>query len=87
MKLQLALILSFFPVPASAQYYGNEATAPTVYMPYEPPVSYQTFGTTTYGSDGTIIQRQLYGNSIYVQPPNGQPQVVCQTFGNTTTCQ
>jgi len=87
MKLTLAIILSLLPVPALAQYYGNEATNPTIYMPYEPPVSYQTFGTTTYGSDGTIIQRQLYGNDTYIQPPNGRPQVVCSTYGNTTYCQ
>ena len=87
MKTTIAIILSLLSSPAIAQYYGNEATAPTVYMPYTPPTTYQTYGQTTYGSDGTIIQRQLYGNQIYVQPPNNAPQVVCSTYGNTTTCQ
>ena len=85
MKLTLAIILSLLPVPALAQYYGNEATNPTIYMPYEPPVSYQTFGTTTYGSDGTVAQR--YGNQTYITPPSpSQPQVVCSTYGTVTTC-
>jgi len=86
MKLTLAIILSLLPLPAAAQYWvPNPATAPTIYAP-APPVSYQQFGTTTYGSDGTVAQR--YGNQTYITPPSpSQPQVVCSTYGTVTTCQ
>lgn len=46
--------------------------------------TYQTYGNTTYGSDGSTAQ--IYGNTTYYQPPNYQPQVICQTYGNTTYC-
>jgi hypothetical protein len=46
--------------------------------------TYQTYGNSTYGSDGSTAQ--TYGNTTYYQPPNNQPQVVCQTYGSMTTC-
>ncbi len=46
--------------------------------------TYQTYGNTTYGSDGSTAQ--TYGNTTYYQPPANQPQVICQTYGNTTYC-
>ena len=86
MKLQLAIILSLLPVPALAQYYPNPATNPTIYMPYTPPATFQTYGNTTYGSDGSVAQ--TYGNQTYITGPNpAQPQVVCSTYGNQTYCQ
>lgn len=86
MKAILAIILSLFSTPALAQYYiPQPVTAPTIYAP-SPPVTYQQYGTTTYGSDGTVAQR--YGNQTYITTPNAaQPQVVCSTYGTITTCQ
>lgn len=83
MKTTIAIILSLLPLPAIAQTYDNPATTPTIYMP-APPVSYQTMGTVTYGSDGSTAQH--VGNNVFIQPPNGHPQVICQTIGNTTYC-
>lgn len=85
MKITIAIILSLLPLPAIAQTYDNPATSPTIYMP-PPPVSYQTFGTVTYGSDGSTAS--TYGNQTYIQSANPvQPQVVCSTYGNITSCQ
>ena len=51
--------------------------------------TYQTYGNTTYGSDGSTAQR--FGNLTYINPPQTpqqpyQPSVICQTFGNITYC-
>jgi hypothetical protein len=54
--------------------------------------TYQTYGNFTYGSDGSMVQR--LGNTTIITPPIpmepqfGPPQqtVICQTFGNITSC-
>jgi hypothetical protein len=55
---------------------------------------YQTFGNTTYGSDGSIAQ--TLGNTTYFSlptlpadaPPNSiiSNPTMCTTYGNTTYC-
>jgi hypothetical protein len=45
--------------------------------------TYQTYGNTTYGSDGSTAQ--TYGNQTYYYQPN-RPPVTCQTYGNMTYC-
>jgi hypothetical protein len=62
--------------------------------------TYQTYGNTTYGSDGSMAQ--TFGNQTFITPPPqpamrdygampnygatpGAPKV-CQTFGNVTYC-
>lgn len=85
MKLTIAIILSLLSSTAYAQTWVPQYPAP-VYTPPPPPTTYQQFGPVTYGSDGTVAQR--YGNQVYVTPANpSQPQVVCSTYGTTTTCQ
>lgn len=51
--------------------------------------TYQTYGNTTYGSDGSIAQ--TYGDTTYINPPPNftappQPTTICQTYGNLTYC-
>jgi hypothetical protein len=51
---------------------------------------YQTFGNTTYGSDGSMAQ--TYGDTTYFSPPTLPPldtqqsPTMCTTYGNTTVC-
>lgn len=83
MKPTIAIILSLLSSTAYAQTWAP--IPPTIYAP-PPPVTYQTFGTRTYGSDGSTAQQ--FGNQVYITPTEPtQPQVVCSTYGTVTTCQ
>lgn len=87
MKPTIAIILSLLSSTAFAQTWTPAPLPlPAILPPSPPPVTYQQFGNRTYGSDGSTAQ--TYGNRVYVTPADpAQPQVVCTTYGNQTTCQ